>query len=85
MVKLLIDRVPLDLKDKVHGSSPLSSAAHGSHWCRNDAGDYVAVVETLLKAGANPNEPANFNGTTMLAQAGSREDVKEVLRKYGAK
>ena len=84
VVKLLIDRVPLDLKDAHHGSPPLGWAAHGSHFCHNSAGDYVGVVEMLLKAGADPNAPANSNGTSMLAQAGQREDVKEVLRKYGA-
>ena len=85
VVRLLVDRVPLDLKDSVHGSPPLGWAAHGSQWCRNQAGDYIGVVETLLKAGADPNCPANSKGTSMLAQAGQREDVKEVLRKYGAK
>lgn len=85
VVNLLIGRVPLDLTDAHHGSPPLGWAAHGAHWCRNQAGDYVAVVELLLKAGADPNAPANSEGTSMLAQAGNREDVKEVLRRYGAK
>jgi len=85
VVKVLIDRVPLDLRDGVHGGTPLSWAVHGSQHCRNPAGDYVGVVEALLKAGANPNETANKSGTPMLVQAGPREDVKEVLRKYGAK
>ena len=85
VVKLLIDRVPLDLKDSVHGSPPLGWAAHGAQWCRNQAGDYVGVVEVLVKAGADPNVPANTNGVSMLAQAGQREDVKDVLRKFGAK
>ncbi len=85
VVKLLIGRVPLDVKDSVHGSPPLGWATHGSQWCRNPKGDYVAVVETLLKAGADPNEPANASGKSMLDQAGQREDIKEVLRRYGAK
>lgn len=83
-VRLLVDRVPLDLKDANHGSPPLGWATHGSQWCHNAAGDYVLVVETLLTAGADPNAPANSGGTSMLEQAGQREDVKAVLRKFGA-
>ncbi len=85
IVRLLVDRVPLDLTDALHGSPPLGWAAHGSHTCRNKAGDYVGVVEALLRAGADPNAPANSTGISMLAQAGPREDVKVVLRRYGAK
>ena len=83
VVKLLVDRVPLDLKDSVHGSPPLGWACHGAQWCRNSAGDYVGVVETLLMAGADPNQAANYKGISMIEQAGSREDVKAVLRRYG--
>jgi len=85
VVRLLIGRVPLDFRDSVHGSTPLGWAAHGAHWCRNTAGDYVALVEALLEAGADVNAPANKGGTSILDQAGTREDVKEVLRRYGAK
>lgn len=85
VVRLLIGLVPLDFTDSVHKSPPLGWAAHGSQWCRNPAGDYVGVVDLLLRSGADPNAPANLNGTSMLTQAGSREDVKEVLRKFGAK
>jgi ankyrin repeat protein len=85
VVKLLVGRVPVDLKDKVHGSTPLGWATHGAQNCRNEKGDYVAVVEELLKAGADLKGPANSGGTSMLDQAGKREDIKEVLRKYGAK
>jgi Ankyrin repeats (3 copies) len=84
IVRLLVDRVPLDLKDRNHGSPPLGWATHGSQWCNNPKGDYMAVVETLLESGADLSAPANSGGTSMLDQAGQREDVKEVLRKYGA-
>lgn len=85
VVKLLLGRVPIDLKDETHGSPPLGWACHGSQWCQNDAGDYVALVETLIQAGADPNAPANKSGRSMLDQAGQRADVKAMLRKYGAK
>lgn len=84
VVRLLIGHVPLDLLDKSHGSPPLGWATHGAQWCRNPKGDYVGVVEALLAAGADPNAPANREGTTMLAQAGSREDIKETLLRHGA-
>lgn len=84
-VRLLVDKVPLDHRDANHGSTPLGWACHGAQWCNNPKGDYPSVVEVLLKAGADPNEVANSGGTPMLEQAGKREDVKDVLRRYGAK
>lgn len=85
IVELLIDKVPLEMRDQVHGSAPLGWAVHGSHWCHNAKGDYPKVVEMLLEAGADVSAPANRNGDSILKQAGKREDVKEVLRRYGAK
>lgn len=84
-VNLLADVVPLDSLDAHFGSPPLGWATHGSQWCRNPAGDYVGVVERLIQAGADPLAPANRGGDSMLQQAGDREDVKEVLRRYGAR
>lgn len=84
VVRLLVDRVPLELPDDHHGSPPLGWACHGATWCRNPKGDYPGVVRALLEAGADPKAPANRGGTPMLAQAGDREDVKAVLREYGA-
>lgn len=84
VVRLLVDKVPLDLTDATHGSPPLGWACHGSQWCRNSKGDYVAVVETLIAHGADPSAPANKSGTSMLEQAGQREDVKAVLQSHGA-
>ncbi|MFZ4508456.1 MAG: ankyrin repeat domain-containing protein [Fimbriimonas sp.] len=81
VVKLLVGRVPLDLPDANHGSVPLGWACHGAQWCRNANGNYPAVVETLIQAGADPKAPANSAGTSMEKQAGERQDVIEVLRR----
>lgn len=82
VVRLLIGRVPLDLRDAHHGSTPLGWACHGAQWCRNEKGDYVGIVEALLAAGADPNALANSGGTAMIDQAGDREDVKAALRRH---
>ncbi len=81
-VRLLIPHVPLDTPDAHHGSPPLGWALHGAQGCRNAQGDYPSVVEALLEAGADPSALANSAGTSMLDQAGDREDVKAILRRY---
>lgn len=50
---LLSHGAPVDVRDRVYGSSPIAWAAHGSVNARpgNDA-DYLAVVTMLLDAGA---------------------------------
>ena len=84
VVRLLVDRVPLDLIDAPHGSPPLGWACHGAQWCRNSKGDYVAVVEELIAHGADLKAPGNKNSTPMLDMAGEREDIKAVLKSHGA-
>lgn len=85
VVARLIGVIDLETRDSHHGSTPLGWAAHGAQWCRNAKGDYVRAVELLLEAGAQIDAPANSGGTPILKQAGNREDVKAVLRRYGAK
>lgn len=80
VVRLLLGKVPIELRDAHHGSTPLGWACHGAQWCRNEKGDYVRVVRALLDAGADPHAAANSGGTPMIEQAGDREDVKAVLR-----
>jgi Ankyrin repeats (3 copies)/Ankyrin repeat len=82
VVKLLVDRIPLDLPDANHGSPPLGWACHGAQWCRNASGDYPGVVEALIQAGADPRAAANSGGTPMEKQAGERQDVIDVLKRY---
>lgn len=67
------DRVDLELKDPTHGGSPLGWAAHGSEHCRQAAGDYAAVVETLIQAGS----------TLPRSIEGGSDAVQEVLRRNG--
>ena len=63
-----------DAENDFH-SKPLGWAMHGSeHGWHRDSGDYTAVVEALLEAGAKPPESAS--GT---------DAVKEVLRRHGGK
>src|SRR5947208_914875 len=64
---------PLEWLDSDFEGTPLGWAIHGSEhgWhCRT--GNYPATIETLLKAGAK------------LKKGGGTDDVKEVLRQYGA-
>lgn len=82
VVRLLVDKVPLDLRDAHHGSPPLGWACHGANWCRNPKGDYVALVKELIEAGADPSATANSGGTSMSDQAGKRADVVAVLKQY---
>ena len=84
IVRELIGRVPLDQLDQHHGSPPLGWATHGAQHCRNPKGDYIAVVEMLILAGADPNAAANRNGASMIAQSGSRTDVIETLKRFRA-
>lgn len=85
VVERLLGVIDVETRDSNHGSTPLGWAAHGAQHCRNPAGDYVRTVESILKAGAKIDAPANSGGTPILKQAGDRMDVKMVLRKYGAK
>lgn len=63
---------PLEDSDNDFGGTPLEWALHGSEnsWYP-EKGDYAAMVEALLKAGAKP--PAKAGGTAT---------VREVLRKH---
>jgi ankyrin repeat protein len=47
---LLAVGVPINLRDKTYGSSPIAWAAHGSANCRDADDDYIAVIDLLLEA-----------------------------------
>jgi ankyrin repeat protein len=70
---LLAHHASLEEKDTTYGGTPLGWACHGSENCRNPHGDYPAIAEALIQAGAK------------FEMAGGSEEVKEVIRKYGAK
>jgi ankyrin repeat protein len=72
---LLRSNPPLEDAENDFNATPLGWAAHGSqHGWHAETGNYPAVVEALLEAGAKLSETAS--GT---------DPVKEVLRRYGAK
>jgi hypothetical protein len=47
-------RALIEVRDPVHGSTPLGWCCHGARYCVNQAGDYPAVARLLLDAGARP-------------------------------
>jgi hypothetical protein len=61
---------PIDVRDKIYGSSPVAWAAHGSRFCRRSDDEYEAIVEMLLDRGPDYtasinrwNEPPNEMGS----------------------
>jgi ankyrin repeat protein len=47
-------RALIEVRDRVHGSTPLGWCCHGARYCANKSGDYPAVAQLLLDAGARP-------------------------------
>ncbi len=82
MVRLLLEHgALLEVTCKDFGSTPLGWAAHGSRHCNNPQGDYVAVVEDLLKAGASVYAPGNRSGATIASLAS--DAIAGVLHRWG--
>lgn len=78
-------RVPVDSRDPVHLSTPLGWVAFGSVHRRADGGDYAAVVDRLVAAGADINAPGNGEPLSLIAMAEGNPDVQAVLRGHGAR
>jgi ankyrin repeat protein len=78
-------RVPIDSRDPVHLSTPLGWVAFGSVHRRADGGDYAAVVDRLVAAGADINAPGNGEPLSLIAMAEGNPDVQAVLRGHGAR
>jgi ankyrin repeat protein len=71
---ILTHRPPLEQRDADYEGTPLGWAIHGSeHGWQCERGDYAAVAEALLEAGAS--RPETVAGT---------DAVREILRRRGA-
>jgi ankyrin repeat protein len=76
--------VGVDERDPTHGSTPLGWAAFGSVHRRAAEADYPAVIDRLVKAGANIVAVGNRNGRSLLEMAAGNAAVQAVLRRHGA-
>jgi ankyrin repeat protein len=75
--ELLRHGAPLDARDRSFGGTPLGWALHGSvHSWRCGAGDYAAVVEALLAAGAE--------APPITPGLAASEPVLDALRRHAA-
>jgi ankyrin repeat protein len=87
MVERLIalGRVPLDARDPTHGSTPLGWASFGSiHRCAR-GGDYPAVADRLVGAGADVTLAGNGRGLTLLQMSTGNRAMQDALRRLGAR
>jgi hypothetical protein len=82
---LLRGRVPLDSRDPVHLSTPLGWAAFGSVHRRANGGDYPAVIDRLVAAGADIHAPGNGEPLSLIAMAEGNPEVHATLRRHGAR
>ena len=78
-------RVAVDSRDPVHLSTPLGWTAFGSVHRRARGGDYSAVVDRLVAAGADIHAPGNGKPLSLIAMAEGNPDVQATLRKHGAR
>lgn len=81
---LALGRVPLDARDPTHGSTLLGWAAFGSVNRRARGGDYPAVAERLVAAGADISAVGNSGGRTLLQMAHGNPAMQATLRRLGA-
>jgi ankyrin repeat protein len=78
-------RVPIESRDPVHGGTPLGWAAFGSVQRRARGGDYSAVIDRLVAAGADVHAPVNGEARSIIARAKGNPEVQATLRKHGAR
>lgn len=86
MVERLLARggVPLDARDPTHQSTPLGWTAFGSVHRRAAGGDYPAVADRLVAAGADVRAAGNGAGLTLVTMAQGNPAMQEALRGHGA-
>ena len=77
-------RVAVESRDPVHLSTPLGWAAFGSVHRRAEGGDYCAVIDRLVEAGADINAPGNGEPLSLIAMAEGNPEVQTTLKKHGA-
>jgi ankyrin repeat protein len=77
-------RVPVDARDPTHGSTPLGWTAFGSVHRRAAGGNYSAVIDRLVAAGADIGAPGNGEGRTLLQMAAGNQATEQTLRRHGA-
>ena len=81
---LELGAVPLDAPDPTHQSPPLGWAAYGSAQRRAPGGDYSAVAQRLVAAGADIHAIGNLHGRTLVEMANGNPEMQEALRRFGA-
>ncbi len=82
VVRLLVQLgAPINVRDRVYGSTPVAWAAHGSRHCRSADSDYLACVDVLLDAGSDFDAANNKWGEPPHELASKR--VRDRLIKRG--
>lgn len=86
MVGRILERggTSVDANDPTHQSPPLGWAAFGSVHRRAAGGDYPAVVDLLVGAGANITAVGNREGRSLVAMAKGNSTMQDALRRHGA-
>ena len=74
----------LDAPDPTHRSPPLGWTAYGSVQRRAPDGDYLAVAERLVAAGADIHAVGNLHGRSLIEMANGNPEMQDQLRTLGA-
>jgi ankyrin repeat protein len=76
--------VPVNARDSTHASTPLGWAAFGSVHRHAPGSNYLAVIDLLVKAGADVTAPGNGAGMSLIQMAEGNGEVQQALRRHGA-
>jgi hypothetical protein len=76
--------VPLDEGDPTHKSPSLGWTAFGSAQRRAAGGDYPAVAQMLVTAGADITAAGNKFNRSLVSMAEGNETMQDALRRLGA-